>query len=80
MKTYEANNAKDALAKAVYSRVFDHIVTKINESIPFKTSSYYIGVLDIAGFGELFKLLTANVKIEKARKEAKKQITSGNFG
>lgn len=54
LKTYEANNAKDALAKAVYSRVFDHIVTKINESIPFKTSSYYIGVLDIAGFGEFF--------------------------
>ena len=38
------------LAKATYSRLFDYIVAKINESIPFERSSYYIGVLDIAGF------------------------------
>jgi myosin VI len=50
LKIYEANNARDALAKAVYSRVFDHIVSLINQSIPFQASSYYIGVLDIAGF------------------------------
>lgn len=47
---YEANNARDALAKALYSRLFDHIVGKINESIPFSSSTYYIGILDIAGF------------------------------
>lgn len=51
LKTYEANNARDALAKAVYSRLFDYIVHRINSSIPFQASSYYIGVLDIAGFG-----------------------------
>lgn len=51
MKVYEANNARDALAKAIYSKLFDHIVARINKSIPFKASSYYIGVLDIAGFG-----------------------------
>lgn len=51
MKVYEANNARDALAKAIYSKLFDHIVGRINKSIPFKASSYYIGVLDIAGFG-----------------------------
>lgn len=50
LKIYEANNARDALAKAVYSRVFDHIVCLINQSIPFQKSNYYIGVLDIAGF------------------------------
>lgn len=50
LKIYEANNARDALAKALYSRVFDHIVSLINQSIPFQKSSYYIGVLDIAGF------------------------------
>ncbi len=50
LKTHEASNARDALAKAVYSRLFDYIVKRINESIPFKKSSYYIGVLDIAGF------------------------------
>jgi myosin-6 len=48
---YEANNARDALAKAVYSNLFDYVVQRINKSIPFKASSYYIGVLDIAGFG-----------------------------
>lgn len=50
LKVYEANNARDALAKAVYSRVFDHIVSLINQSIPFQKSNFYIGVLDIAGF------------------------------
>lgn len=49
---YEANNARDALAKAIYSNLFDYIVNRINQSIPFQaSSSYYIGVLDIAGFG-----------------------------
>ena len=52
LKTYEANNARDALAKAVYSRLFDYIVHRINTSIPFQASAYYIGVLDIAGFGK----------------------------
>lgn len=52
LKIYEANSARDALAKALYSRLFDHIVQNINQSIPFKSSTYYIGVLDIAGFGE----------------------------
>lgn len=51
LKVYEANNARDALAKAVYSNLFDYIVQRINKSIPFKASSYYVGVLDIAGFG-----------------------------
>ncbi|KAK9506770.1 hypothetical protein O3M35_008647 [Rhynocoris fuscipes] len=50
LKVYEANNARDALAKAIYSKLFDYIVQRINKSIPFKASSYYIGVLDIAGF------------------------------
>lgn len=52
LKVYEANNARDALAKAIYSNLFDYIVNRINQSIPFQASSYYIGVLDIAGFGE----------------------------
>lgn len=55
LKVHEAQNARDALAKAIYSKLFDHLVTKvINKSIPFAESSYYIGVLDIAGF-EYFK-------------------------
>ena len=35
--------SRDALAKSLYSRLFDYIVMKINESIPFKSSCYYIG-------------------------------------
>lgn len=58
LKVYEANNARDALAKAIYSKLFDHIVARINKSIPFKASSYYIGVLDIAGFGKRINLFT----------------------
>lgn len=47
----QAQAARDALAKAIYSKLFDYIVTKIvNKSIPFSESSYYIGVLDVAGF------------------------------
>ncbi|KAF0762385.1 myosin heavy chain 95F isoform X1 [Aphis craccivora] len=50
LKQYEANNARDALAKAIYGKLFDNIVHRINSSIPSKASNYYIGVLDIAGF------------------------------
>nr|XP_026484267.1 myosin heavy chain 95F [Vanessa tameamea] len=55
LKTYEACSARDALAKAVYSRMFDFIVRRINGSIPSSASAYYIGVLDIAGF-EYFQM------------------------
>ncbi|XP_050720790.1 unconventional myosin-VI-like isoform X3 [Eriocheir sinensis] len=50
LKTYEASGARDALAKAMYSKLFDFIVRRINDSIPFSSSAYYIGILDIAGF------------------------------
>ncbi|XP_039641598.1 myosin VIb isoform X1 [Perca fluviatilis] len=50
LKVEQANNARDALAKAVYSRLFDHVVKRVNQCFPFKTSSNFIGVLDIAGF------------------------------
>lgn len=51
LSALQAQAARDALAKAIYSKLFDHIVTKIvNKTIPFTSSSYYIGVLDVAGF------------------------------
>nr|KJB42401.1 hypothetical protein B456_007G150900 [Gossypium raimondii] len=47
--------SRDALAKIVYSRLFDWIVDKINSSIgQDPDSKYLIGVLDIYGF-ESFK-------------------------
>uniref|UniRef100_A0A914ELL3 Myosin motor domain-containing protein n=1 Tax=Acrobeloides nanus TaxID=290746 RepID=A0A914ELL3_9BILA len=50
LKAHEAAAARDALAKAIYSRLFDQIVATINKCIPFGDSINYIGVLDIAGF------------------------------
>lgn len=58
LKVEQANNARDALAKAVYSRLFDHVVTRVNQCFPFDSSANFIGVLDIAGFGQyVFKPL-----------------------
>ena len=51
LKLYEASSARDALAKAIYSRLFDHIVVRVNKAIPYQSSSNFIGLLDIAGFG-----------------------------
>ncbi|XP_056283448.1 myosin VIa isoform X6 [Pseudoliparis swirei] len=50
LKVEQANNARDALAKAVYSRLFDHVVKRVNQCFPFQASANFIGVLDIAGF------------------------------
>ncbi|EYU17957.1 hypothetical protein MIMGU_mgv1a000177mg [Erythranthe guttata] len=50
-----AVSSRDALAKVVYSRLFDWLVDKINNSIgQDPNSKYLIGVLDIYGF-ESFK-------------------------
>ncbi|XP_053237284.1 unconventional myosin-VI isoform X2 [Podarcis raffonei] len=50
LKVEQANNARDALAKTVYSHLFDHVVNRVNQCFPFETSCFFIGVLDIAGF------------------------------
>jgi len=46
----EADFGRDALAKAIYSKLFDWIVRRINKCFPFDKSENFIGVLDIAGF------------------------------
>merc|ERR1711976_610159 len=46
----EASSARDALAKSVYGKLFDYIVSRVNQALPFTSSRSYIGVLDIAGF------------------------------
>ncbi len=54
LKVSEAQNARDALAKAIYVKLFDYIVACVNKAIPFTKSVSFIGILDIAGFGMLF--------------------------
>jgi hypothetical protein len=53
-KPNEAVDAADALAKGVYGRLFDWIVTKINDSVEGRRGSF-IGILDIFGF-EIFEV------------------------
>ena len=51
------SQARDALAKALYSRLFDWLVQRVNASILVEdtdSSPLSIGVLDIYGF-EIFK-------------------------
>eukprot|EP01132_Coremiostelium_polycephalum_P006082 gene6082-7579_t len=50
----QALYARDALAKALYSRLFDWLVRKLNQSIEVKNKGPVIGVLDIYGF-EIFE-------------------------
>ena len=45
----QACHARDALAKALYSRLFDYICLTINSSLE-AGGEQYIGILDIAGF------------------------------
>eukprot|EP00461_Guttulinopsis_vulgaris_P000990 UN00990 len=52
----EAEFNRDTLAKAMYSKVFDYLVDKINASIlPPQGDSCHIGILDIFGF-EIFQI------------------------
>ena len=46
----DADFGRDALAKAIYSKLFDWIVRRVNKCFPFDKSENFIGVLDIAGF------------------------------
>ncbi|XP_076076896.1 unconventional myosin-VI-like isoform X1 [Mytilus galloprovincialis] len=50
LKIGEASSARDALAKTIYSKLFDYIVSRVNQAIPFSQSMSFIGLLDIAGF------------------------------
>ncbi|XP_053559787.1 unconventional myosin-Ie [Bombina bombina] len=45
---------RDALAKALYTRLFDYLVEAVNKAMRKDTEEYNIGVLDIYGF-EIFQ-------------------------
>ncbi|XP_024135163.1 unconventional myosin-If [Oryzias melastigma] len=50
----QATYTRDALAKALYARLFDYLVEAINKAIQKPYEEFSIGVLDIYGF-EIFK-------------------------
>ncbi|XP_061594762.1 unconventional myosin-If [Cololabis saira] len=50
----QATYTRDALAKALYTRVFDYLVEAINKAIRKPHEEFSIGVLDIYGF-EIFQ-------------------------
>jgi myosin-1 len=56
LSSVEAKTTRDALCKALYSRLFTWIVTKLNECIKAKTLSKRksVGILDVYGF-EVFE-------------------------
>ena len=49
----QAAFTRDALSKALYSRLFDYLVTSVNKAMATKTEQINIGILDIYGF-EIF--------------------------
>eukprot|EP01104_Vermistella_antarctica_P007042 TRINITY_DN1777_c0_g1_i1.p1 TRINITY_DN1777_c0_g1~~TRINITY_DN1777_c0_g1_i1.p1 ORF type:complete len:946 (+),score=249.72 TRINITY_DN1777_c0_g1_i1:407-3244(+) len=65
----QAEFTRDALAKGLYGRVFDWLVTRVNKSIVTDEPGFVIGVLDIYGFEILghnsFEQLCINYVNEK---------------
>ncbi|KAF7651726.1 hypothetical protein LDENG_00106440, partial [Lucifuga dentata] len=56
MSSKQATNARDALAKHIYARMFDWIVEHINRALQTSSKQHsFIGVLDIYGF-ETFEM------------------------
>jgi myosin V len=77
----QAEAAKDAIAKFLYSRVFDYIVNQLNELLsPSKRVAElkFIGVLDIYGFEKFdtnsFEQFCINYANEKLQHEFNQQV------
>ncbi|XP_041816149.1 unconventional myosin-Vb isoform X1 [Chelmon rostratus] len=73
MSSKQATNARDALAKHIYARMFDWIVEHINRALHTSSKQHsFIGVLDIYGFEtfevnsfEQFCINYANEKLQQ---------------
>ncbi|KAM9313263.1 unconventional myosin-Vc [Gastrophryne carolinensis] len=69
----QADYGRDALAKKIYSHLFDHVIEKINKALQFPGKPHtFIGVLDIYGFEtfevnsfEQFCINYANEKLQQ---------------
>ncbi|EQC29089.1 hypothetical protein SDRG_13249 [Saprolegnia diclina VS20] len=72
LNVVEANENRDALAKAIYASLFDWLVARINGAMSIRDASTQIGVLDIFGFEdfahngfEQFCINYANEKLQQ---------------
>ena len=77
----QSKNSRDALAKGIYSAIFDWIMEKVNESmrIPVRNTMVpFIGILDIFGFEifeeNSFEQMCINYCNEKLQKHFVEQI------
>ena len=75
----QAEAAKDAVAKYLYSKVFDFIVKNLNELLaPAEKEKLFIGVLDIYGFEKFdtnsFEQFCINYANEKLQHEFNQQV------
>eukprot|EP00049_Salpingoeca_infusionum_P017514 m.353252 g.353252 ORF g.353252 m.353252 type:complete len:1850 (+) comp16718_c0_seq1:158-5707(+) len=68
----QAEDSRDSLAMAIYSRLFKWVITKLNMSLRGQESFKFIGVLDIFGFEnfecnsfEQFNINYANEKLQQ---------------
>lgn len=70
----QASSVRDALAKGIYSNLFDWIVERVNVSMKARApTAHVIGVLDIYGF-EIFDVSCA--RGEKSGNGADKPFSS----
>jgi myosin heavy subunit len=52
----QSRDSRDALAKAVYNKLFDHLVNRINSTFDLERNNPnapFIGILDIFGFEDM---------------------------
>jgi len=78
--TRYAQSAKDALSKALYSRLFDALVEKINESLMFGGESrFFIGAVDIFGFECFPKNSMEQLCINFANEKLQRMFTEAVF-
>eukprot|EP00736_Rhodelphis_marinus_P011767 Rmarinus@m.12264 len=78
----QANNTRDALAKALYGKLFDWLVRRINTSMTTATtttSRLAVGLLDIFGFESFEQNSFEQLCINYANEKLQQQFTQDTF-